>query len=593
MDGFEILEKLGDGAYSVVYKVRRKEDSKIYALKKVNLANLSQKEKENSLNEVRILASVKSTFVIAYKEAFIDESDQSLCIVMEYADKGDLYQKITQFKKMGCVIDEVDIWRIFIQMTKGLKALHDLKILHRDLKSANIFLFSDGSAKIGDLNVSKVAYKGLGYTQTGTPYYASPEVWRDEPYDMKSDIWSLGCVTYEMLALHPPFRAENMEKLYNKVIQCQYGKISERYSDDIKEIIKLLLKVKTKDRPTCAQILKHPLVKKRLEFFQAQAGNDNIDIDDMEEGVLLRTIRIPSNLLCLSDKLPEANYENPFKQRKLEFNRNKINTKGNTFPNSNLPDIKCINKAKNENINNEEQKVFRETELKLKKNKIDENLIPIKRKELKIELFNKTKLLNIETKFSVDKNKRNKNVVTELHSNYSLNKRKHKLNLSKHLSNSKNKINLSIKKDEKIYKNHEEKVDNDPKKDEIMPDLNTLTHKRRKKNGNKKMKEMQKYFNDLGINDTYKLYIPQLEIHNSNKNSINNDFKIKIEKLNTKKIENRYVQNLPNLYQYKIRKNNSNSLNHYDNKKYDIIPKPVPNRKINLLLNKKFGIKLI
>ena len=593
MDGFEILEKLGDGAYSVVYKVRRKEDSKIYALKKVNLANLSQKEKENSLNEVRILASVKSTFVIAYKEAFIDESDQSLCIVMEYADKGDLYQKITQFKKMGCLIDEVDIWRIFIQMTKGLKALHDLKILHRDLKSANIFLFSDGSAKIGDLNVSKVAYKGLGYTQTGTPYYASPEVWRDEPYDMKSDIWSLGCVTYEMLALHPPFRAENMEKLYNKVIQCQYGKISERYSDDIKEIIKLLLKVKTKDRPTCAQILKHPLVKKRLEFFQAQAGNDNIDIDDMEEGVLLRTIRIPSNLLCLSDKLPEANYENPFKQRKLEFNRNKINTKGNTFPNSNLPDIKCINKTKNENINNEEQKVFRETELKLKKNKIDENLIPIKRKELKIELFNKTKLLNIETKFSVDKNKRNKNVVTELHSNYSLNKRKHKHNLSKHLSNSKNKINLSIKKDEKIYKNHEEKVDNDPKKDEIMPDLNTLTHKRRKKNGNKKMKEMQKYFNDLGINDTYKLYIPQLEIHNSNKNSINNDFKIKIEKLNTKKIENRYVQNLPNLYQYKIRKNNSNSLNHYDNKKYDIIPKPVPNRKINLLLNKKFGIKLI
>ena len=593
MDGFEILEKLGDGAYSVVYKVRRKEDSKIYALKKVNLANLSQKEKENSLNEVRILASVKSTFVIAYKEAFIDESDQSLCIVMEYADKGDLYQKITQFKKMGCLIDEVDIWRIFIQMTKGLKALHDLKILHRDLKSANIFLFSDGSAKIGDLNVSKVAYKGLGYTQTGTPYYASPEVWRDEPYDMKSDIWSLGCVTYEMLALHPPFRAENMEKLYNKVIQCQYGKISERYSDDIKEIIKLLLKVKTKDRPTCAQILKHPLVKKRLEFFQAQAGNDNIDIDDMEEGVLLRTIRIPSNLLCLSDKLPEANYENPFKQRKLEFNRNKINTKGNTFPNSNLPDIKCINKTKNENINNEEQKVFRETELKLKKNKIDENLIPIKRKELKIELFNKAKLLNIETKFSVDKNKRNKNVVTELHSNYSLNKRKHKLNLSKHLSNSKNKINLSLKKDEKIYKNHEEKVDNDPKKDEIMPDLNTLTHKRRKKNGNKKMKEMQKYFNDLGINDTYKLYIPQLEIHNSNKNSINNDFKIKIEKLNTKKIENRYVQNLPNLYQYKIRKNNSNSLNHYDNKKYDIIPKPVPNRKINLLLNKKFGIKLI
>ena len=589
MDGFEILEKLGDGAYSVVYKVLRKEDSQIYALKKVSLSNLSQKEKENSLNEVRILASVKSTFVIAYKEAFIDETDQSLCIVMEYADKGDLYQKITQFKKMGCLIDEVDIWRIFIQMTKGLKALHDLKILHRDLKSANIFLFSDGSAKIGDLNVSKVAYKGLGYTQTGTPYYASPEVWRDEPYDMKSDIWSLGCVTFEMLALHPPFRAENMEKLYEKVIKCQYGKISERYSEDIKEIIKLLLKVKTKERPTCTQILKHPLVKKRLEFFQAQAGNDNIDIDDMEEGVLLRTIRIPSNILCLSDKLPEANYENPFKQRKLNFDKNKINNKGNTFPSSLLPEINVGNKNKNEN--NEEEKVHRETEIKYKNNK--------KGKKLGKDLFNKAKLINIETKFSADKNLKSNNLNTELIPHNSLNKIKRRINLSKNSSHSKNKNNLSLKKITKIYtmNNSEEKVDNEIKKDEKTQDINTLiVNNKKRRNNNKKLREMQKYFNDLGINDTYKLYIPQLEIHNSNKNSINNEFKSRnknIEKNNTKNIVNRYTNNLPNLYQYKTGKPNSNSLNHYDNKKYDIIPKPIPNRKMNLLLNKKFGIKLI
>ena len=599
MDGFEILEKLGDGAYSVVYKVRRKEDSQIYALKKVSLSNLSQKEKENSLNEVRILASVKSTFVIAYKEAFIDESDQSLCIVMEYADKGDLYQKITQFKKMGCLIDEVDIWRIFIQMTKGLKALHDLKILHRDLKSANIFLFGDGSAKIGDLNVSKVAHKGLGYTQTGTPYYASPEVWRDEPYDTKSDIWSLGCVTFEMLALHPPFRAENMEKLYEKVIKCQYGKISERYSDDIKEIIKLLLKVKTKERPTCAQILKHPLVKKRLEFFQAQAGNDNIDIDDMEEGVLLRTIRIPSNILCLSDKLPEANYENPFKQRKLKFDKNKINNKGNTFPSSCLPEINCGNKNKKEI---EDEKVHRETEIKINKNKKDENTnYSLKKKKLGIDLFNKAKLINIETKFSLDKNKKNNNNInTELIPHNSLQKIKRRINLSKNSSHSKNKINLSIKKNEKTYiaNINEEKVDNEIKTEEktqnISPSI--LNKNKLRKNNNKKLREMQKYFNDLGINDTYKLYIPQLEIHNSNKNSINNEFKTRnkiLDKNNTKKIANRYTNNLPNLYQYKIGRNNSNSLNHYDNKKYDIIPKPVPNRKINLLLNKKFGIKLI
>jgi len=73
--------------------------------------------------------------------------------------------------------------------------------------SANVFLTKSGAAKLGDMNVSKIAKNGLLYTQTGTPYYASPEVWKDQPYDSKSDIWSLGCVIYEMTTLQPPFQA--------------------------------------------------------------------------------------------------------------------------------------------------------------------------------------------------------------------------------------------------------------------------------------------------------------------------------------------------------------------------------------------------
>ena len=92
-------------------------------------------------------------------------------------------------------------------MIHGLQALHDLQIVHRDIKSANIMLTKEGVVKLGDLNVSKVSKGALLKTQTGTPYYASPEVWQDKPYNHKSDIWSMGCVLYEMCALYPPFRA--------------------------------------------------------------------------------------------------------------------------------------------------------------------------------------------------------------------------------------------------------------------------------------------------------------------------------------------------------------------------------------------------
>lgn len=116
-----------------------------------------------------------------------------------------------------------------IQITRGLKALHELKILHRDLKSANVFMFSNGAVKLGDMNVAKIT-RNMCKTQTGTPYYASPEVWKDLPYDKKSDIWSLGCVIYEAIALKPPFRANDMEGLYKKVTRGFYPRIPSEYS---------------------------------------------------------------------------------------------------------------------------------------------------------------------------------------------------------------------------------------------------------------------------------------------------------------------------------------------------------------------------
>ena len=118
---------------------------------------MTEKEKVNSLNEVRILASINNENIIAYKDAFFDEKTSTLCIVMEYASGGDLYEKILYHKKNATEFSEREVWEISIQMIRSLKALHDRNIFHRDLKSANIFLTADGTVKMGDLNVSKIS----------------------------------------------------------------------------------------------------------------------------------------------------------------------------------------------------------------------------------------------------------------------------------------------------------------------------------------------------------------------------------------------------------------------------------------------------
>ena len=119
------------------------------------MGKLSTKEKENSLNEIRILASVQHETIIGYKEAFFEDSTSCLCLVMDFQDDGDLYQKIVKMGKANQYMEEREIWAIFIQMVRALHVLHSRKILHRDLKSANVFLSRKQHAKLGDLNVSK------------------------------------------------------------------------------------------------------------------------------------------------------------------------------------------------------------------------------------------------------------------------------------------------------------------------------------------------------------------------------------------------------------------------------------------------------
>jgi NIMA (never in mitosis gene a)-related kinase len=289
---FEIGKELGKGSYSCVYICKRKADGKRYALKQVKIAQLPTKDKENALNEVRILASL-SHMIIGYKEAFYENESKTLNIVMEYANDGDLECKIKRATSKSLHFSEALIWEYLIQLLNGLKYLHSMKIVHRDIKSANIFI-KDGILKLGDLNIAKIDKLGMLLTQTGTPYYASPEIWDGKPYNYKSDMWSVGVVLYEMCTLKPPFNSTSLEGLYKEISLGVYSPISKRYSRDLTKVIGMLLQLNPDNRPSCDKLLNSDIILR----------NKKVSLDDSISHELLDTIKFPSDIKELHSRLP-------------------------------------------------------------------------------------------------------------------------------------------------------------------------------------------------------------------------------------------------------------------------------------------------
>jgi NIMA (never in mitosis gene a)-related kinase len=188
-----------------VWKVRRKKDQNIYVLKEVDTTMMSTEEKRSAICEAKILSKIDSEYVCKYFDSFMD--DVSINIIMEFCESGDLQQYIK--RQAGKQLREETVWKFFIEMCLGLNYLHTFKILHRDIKSMNIFLAKDNQVKIGDLGVARqlTQTNAMAETVVGTPYYLSPELCEEKPYNHKSDIWSLGCVLYELCTFRYPFEA--------------------------------------------------------------------------------------------------------------------------------------------------------------------------------------------------------------------------------------------------------------------------------------------------------------------------------------------------------------------------------------------------
>jgi NIMA (never in mitosis gene a)-related kinase len=414
---------------------------------------------------------------------------------------------------------------------KGLKALHDLKILHRDMKSANVFLFSNGCAKLGDLNVSKVARRGLGYTQTGTPYYASPEVWKDKPYDHKSDVWSLGCVLYEMITLRPPFRAKDMEGLFNKVCKGQFSRIPDRFSDDLFKIVQYLLQVNSIQRPSCEQILQHPIVLKRIEYFKSFGSEE-----ENEDKCLLKTIHMPKNLLFLSDKLPKPNYDKQFK------NTNNSGEEENK-------NYRSFNKLANINTNNKNNKVLNTNEI----NKVNNNVLNNIKKPVKLIPIN-NKMNNLSNIIEREKEKLLLNKENEKQDILQMNKNKSNIlhlreKNPKNILNRNNSNNFSdkilLKKEELNYIDIISKQREDIRK--LMLKKNIINRRLNYINNNSQI-------NVSNINSLNNILMPNLNLVNKSAPKKLNNYRI---------IKNKYyIHSPPYMKNYDKYQKNINKLNY-------------------------------
>ena len=454
---YKIIRILGKGSYASAYLVTKELSgiNKSYVIKQIPLEDLSPSEKEEVKTEAKLLSQIKSDFVVKYYESF--EENNFLNIVIEYCELGDLEHLLKQ--RNNIPLNDNFIWKLFIQIVIGLADLHNMKILHRDLKTSNIFLTKNYDVKIGDLGVAKkLSNNDFTKTVIGTPYYLSPEICKEKPYNEKSDIWALGCILYELCTFKHPFDSTNQAALINKILKENPKQIPYTFDYYFNEIIKKLLQKNMNKRPSCKLILKGQYVMNKAKELKLYSKYQKL-IEYSHNNSLVRN---KSNLKVGI----EENYIHNEKTRYFTINNN-------------TNDLSIKNRAKSCSKN---KKIVNHILNESKKAKPKKNGIPFVKKNNPFinekDVKKSTKQVSQEIIRSITNRKNSKKKLLKLE-NKSINirdrsKNKEKNNLKMYLVDTlemnKSRFNKSeIKKDNDSLVCNKENVDFNEQSKEISP----------------------------------------------------------------------------------------------------------------------------
>ncbi|KEG06751.1 putative serine/threonine protein kinase, partial [Trypanosoma grayi] len=266
-----ISRVLGSGATGTVLCAKRVSDAETFAVKVVDMEGMSEADKNRAQAEVHCLLSCDFFSILKCHEDYAKKDPQNeenvlmIALVLDYANAGDLRQEIKSRAKSDRAFREHEAGLLFIQVLLALHHVHSRHMIHRDIKSANILLCSNGLIKLGDFGFSKMysatVSEDVGKTFCGTPYYVAPEIWRRKPYSKKADLFSLGVLLYELLTLKRPFDGADMQGVMQKTLSGKYEPLPSSISPEMSEVVSSLLSSDPRARPSSSKLLNAPICK--------------------------------------------------------------------------------------------------------------------------------------------------------------------------------------------------------------------------------------------------------------------------------------------------------------------------------------------